>query len=298
MTLVVGCTSPAGAWLSADMRVTDCSAANAPGFARAALKLIVVDPTMCIGYAGRIGAANVALKHVHSERMGPSDAVEYLLAVHRREQAVDFVVAELAPSSLVEIKDGQATPREATWLGDAEAFAEYQRLFEEDPFLPPLDANLDEAFRAELEVAVPMNDAMQAVVLPSRDPDSSATRSEGRDARRTVGEAAVTVGPRAGEGVFGYHVYSNFSGAFGSRNALLSTEQGTFSLAFQVPTEAGVGAVGIYFEEGGFGILYAPLLTQDPEKPESLQGASAEEFREAVQARYGVSLRGSTWRPR
>lgn len=111
----------------------------------------------------------------------------------------------------------------------------------------------------------------------------------------TIGEAVVTVGPEALGNGFEYHVYSHFSPGHAEQSGsrFLSTEQGSFSLAFQIPSELGIGAVAIYSAEGGFGILYSPLLTEHAEEPESVFAATAREFREAVQERYSLSLRGS-----
>jgi hypothetical protein len=290
MTLVIAERSPGGVWLSGDMRVTDCSAAKMPGFRGAALKLIIVNRTLCVGYAGNVGAANVAIQHVHAQQMTPADAVEYLLGKHRPDRDVDFVVASLDPPALMQIKGGEATTHERVWLGDGEAYTLYERLYEEQPPWPPHSADLDEAWEAELTVAVAMNGAMQDLVLPNQD----------RDPPNTIGEAAVTVGPEPLGNGFTYHVYSNFSAGLSAAETgtkMLSREHGTFSVAFQVPTEPGIGAVAIYFEEGGFGILYSPLMTEDPEKPELLAAPSAQEFRDAIREHYGLSLRGSEWRP-
>lgn len=290
VTLVVAERSAGGVWLSSDMRVTDGSAAKMPGFRGAALKLIIVNRTLCVGYAGNVGAANVAVQHVHAQQMTPAEAVDYLLGKHRPDRDVDFVVASLDPLALVQIKDGEANAQEALWLGDAEAYTMYERLHEEQAPWPPPATDLDEAWRAELTVAAAINGGMQDLVLPNQD----------RDPPITTGEATVTVGPTPlGDG-FTYHVYSNFNAGLSAAQTgtkLVSPEHGTFSVAFQVPTEPGIGAVAIYFEEGGFGILYSPLMTADPETPESLTAASAQEFRDAIRQRYGLSLRGSEWRP-
>lgn len=50
----------------------------------------------------------------------------------------------------------------------------------------------------------------------------------------------------------------------------------------------------IYFEEGGFGILYSPLLTNHPGEPESVSGATAQQFarrcRSTMACRSGAAL--------
>ena len=170
MSLIVAKITPTGIWLTSEMRITDRSAARAPGFLGAALKLILVSPTLCIGYAGNVGAALAAIRHVASEQMAPAAAAEHLLSVHLDNPTVEFVVASLRPSVLVEIKNGRAARRDSAWLGDPEAFNHYQALYHGEHFLPP-GAGLDPEYKADLDIAVKMNDAMQDLVLANSEPD-------------------------------------------------------------------------------------------------------------------------------
>lgn len=289
MTLIVANVTPRGIWLSSDMRITDPSAAKAPGFLGAALKLILVSPTLCIGYAGTVGAAVAAVRHVDAEQMAPVPAAEHLLSVHLDDPTVDFVVASLRPSVLVEIKDGRAERRETAWLGDLEAFKRYQALYHAEHFLPPFP-DLDPESKADLDIAVRMNDAMQAVVLADSEAEGPG------ESHGLVGEASVTVGPRAEDGLFKYHLYYSYSGPFASGPAsggpLMSTAQGSFTISFLAPEEPGIGAIGIYFPEGRLGLLYAPLITSGADRPQRFHSATVVEFADSVKTRYGLSLRG------
>lgn len=289
MTLVVGNVTPRGVWLSSDMRITDPSAANAPGFLGAALKLILVSPTLCIGYAGTVGGALAAVRQVDAEKMAPAAAVEYLLSAHREHSTFDFLVASIRPSVLVEIKDGRAARRQTAWLGDVKAFSRYQALYHGEHFLPPFP-HLDPEYKADLDIAVKMNDAMQDLVLAN-------SEAEGPDdSNDLVGEASVTVGPRAEDGLFKYHLYFNHRGSFASGPAssgpLMSTAHGSFTISFLAAEEPGIGAIGIYFPEGRLGLLYAPVIANGADRPERFHSSTAAAFAESVNTRYGVSLRG------
>lgn len=290
ISLIVANVTPRGVWLTSEMRVTDESAAtNVPGFLGAVLKLILVSPTLCIGYAGTVGAALAAIRHAASEQMAPAAAAEHLLSVHLENPTVDFVVASLQPSVLVEIKDGHAARRESAWLGDPEAFNRYQTLYHGEHFLPPGEG-LDPEYKADLDIAVKMNDAMQDLVLANPEPDGPGA------SHALVGEASVTVGPRVEDGLFEYHIYYNYSGPFASGGAsggrLMSTEHGSFTISFLVPEEPGIGAIGIHFPEGRLGVLYAPLMTKRPDRADRFHPVTVYEFADNVKARYGVSLRG------
>src|SRR5947209_500916 len=56
MSLVVGRTTPRGIRMTGDMRVTDPNATRS-GYLEATLKTVLISPTLCVGYAGSVGAA-------------------------------------------------------------------------------------------------------------------------------------------------------------------------------------------------------------------------------------------------
>jgi len=138
MTLVVARVTPLGVRLVGDMRVTylgperDQEARRA-GYLDAALKLIVVRPTLCIGYAGDHVHALDAIKLIANSKLDVAHAERILTESHLRHREsdrwVDFLVASLRPSRLVAVKGGAATEDAASWIGDREAFADYQRHF-------------------------------------------------------------------------------------------------------------------------------------------------------------------------
>ncbi len=287
MTLIVARVSPRGVWLTSDMRITDRSAAKIPGFIGAALKLILLSPTLCIGYSGRVASAIPAIKEVFDEGMTATGAAEFLLEIHRGDPEVEFVVASFDPNALLVVKDGRSTEATAAWLGDPNAFNRYQELYHGDQFATP-SADLDPTYADDLSVAVPMNDAMQDLVLAS--PEFTAPG----EWKSPVGEASVTVGPRATDGLLGYHRYQSWSAPVAPDRPAgapwVSTEEGTLTLCFLAPLEPGVSAVGIYFPEGRLGVLYAPLTAEGG--TDRFPGVSIAEFAELVKNRYGVALEG------
>ncbi len=290
MTLIAARVTPRGIWLTSDMRIIDPGASREAGFFDAALKLVLLDPELCIAYAGRQATALAAIRRLHREKASPADAVDHLLEVHLEDPEVDFLVAALRPRRLIAIKDGGAEQAETAWLGDPQAFGRYQALFHGDHLLAP-SAGLDPLHKADLDIAVAMNDAMQDLVLADPGPWSP------ERSYPTVGEASVTVGPRAADGLFGYHRFSNFVASFGMRlpsdASLSSTERGTFTMSLLTPLEAGVAAIGLYFREGRLGILYAPLITGSGERPERFPTVSLEEFVGEVGIRFDIHLVGS-----
>jgi hypothetical protein len=55
------------------------------------------------------------------------------------------------------------------------------------------------------------------------------------------------------------------------------------------PAQPGVGVVGVYFHEGRLGVLYAPLVRDEPER---YPNVTQDQFEERVRMRNGVTLQG------
>jgi hypothetical protein len=111
------------------MRITDPGATR-HGFLHAALKIVILSPTLCAAYAGRSGLAREAIRQASRECLEPEAVIELLTDAHRQsEGAADFLVATVQPSRLVVIKNDCVKAAESAWLGDANAFAGCQTSF-------------------------------------------------------------------------------------------------------------------------------------------------------------------------
>jgi hypothetical protein len=164
VTLVVARITPLGVRMAADMRVTDPSQIQR-GYVHAALKAVLLSPTVCVGYAGNIGFALHAIREIASLGVGFDAVQARLLAAHRDSKGVsEFLVAGLRPSRLVQIKEGGAAFDPAGWIGDGRAFREYQAEYHRKQWVPPREM-YDSNDRAEdIEIAIRMKAAMDAVV--------------------------------------------------------------------------------------------------------------------------------------
>jgi hypothetical protein len=298
MTLVVARVTPIGVRVAGDMRITDPNAAGPRGFLGAALKVILLRPTLCIGYAGNVGLALAAIRRVASEDLSAEDVESQLLDVHRRSDGnTDFLIASLRPSRLVVVKNGRAKASSAAWIGDQRAFAEYQlHYYDELRRLLPLES-YDSPERAEdIAIATRMGNGMEAVVHGASFVIEGETRILTRPqggSHQAVGEAIVYVVLRAEDDLFGYSVLMRATASVSEESGVGSLEtsaaRGVFSYKVLVPTQPGVGIVGLYFDQGQLGVIYAPLLLDDPER---YPGVSRDAFIELVRLRHGISLHG------
>jgi hypothetical protein len=286
-----------------DMRITFREdSARRPSYVSAALKTVLINPSLCLGYAGDRDTALDGIRFVATHGLDGDAASEHLQDVHIRGRGVaDFVIASIRPSKLVVVKDEAATETEAGWIGDQAAFEDYQAEYFRDrgPALPA-EFCLSAAHAQDIETASRMSNALGAVVhgSPFTPEGRVVIPSGGR--HNTVGEAVVAVVPRIEDGLLKYSDQSRAQSS-GFAEPLPpgpggvvppdwgSAARGSFSYSMLVPREPGVGAIGLYFIEGRFGVLYAPLLATDAE---TFPNITVEAFAEIVRLRHGIELSG------
>jgi hypothetical protein len=301
VTLVVARVTPLGVRLASDMRITGEGAAHPAGFVNAALKIVLIRPTLAVGYAGNVAVAIPAIREAANEALDLEDAVARL-AGDRHTKRADYVVASVHPAKLVEIRDGNAEERSSAWIGDPDAFALYQREYLRERWSPPPEFYLSVAQAGDMAVAGRMSDAMEAVVhgphFETRGEEEVLVRPEG-GLIPSVGEAVVSAVPRVEDGFFKYAemnraASSRFQQPLPPGLGVVppdwgSAERGAFSYSMLTPRAPGVGAIGLYFYEGHLGVLYAPLILDEPQR---FPGIGPNAFIELVRIRYGITLQG------
>lgn len=283
------------------------------GYVHATLKVLPLSPTLCVGYAGAMGAALRAIREVASEGLGFDAVVVRFLAAHhdskraselRGDSALvcEFLVAGLRPSRLVQIGDGRADTRDAAWMGELEAFNDYQAAYHGEQLVLPREMYDSDDRADHVEIATRMAAGMNAAVWGrsrfAGDENQAVDVLRG-GGHETVGEAVVTVGPRVKDGLFVYQEATDaqappFSEPPTPKPGVISADfgsaaRGSFTYSLLTPRQAGVAALGIYFYEGRLGLYYAPLLSDGPER---YRNVSWEHFIECVTKEHGIVLSG------
>lgn len=88
-------------------------------------KLIIVRKNLCIGFAGVVNVANDSIAKIPDSATF-DDVVSHLHLAHNLcECRTDFLVADTF-GRLVVIKEGRACETPAAWIGDADAFRDFQ----------------------------------------------------------------------------------------------------------------------------------------------------------------------------
>jgi hypothetical protein len=282
------------------MRITDPTVRVA-GFGNAALKLIALSPTLCVGYAEDSGMAVRAISAAAADP-DPESVADALLRAHRQSvHRADFLIASLRPHRLVCIKDGRMVETQSAWLGSRSAFLDYEQHYLRDRLYEPPPWPESPGHAEDTEIASRMGDGMNAVVHGSpRSADGTEVVIPRGGDHAEVGEAVVSVAPRIEDGLFKYleHTMARSSGLATPLPAgpggvvppdWGSAERGAVTARMLTPVNPGVAAIALYFDEGQVGFFYAPLLLDEPEK---YARRSVEAFVECVRLRHGIELTG------
>lgn len=290
MTLVVGRRSPHGLSILSDSRVTDPHDPR-PKPLVGTLKVIVLDPKHCFAFAGAVPFAQDAVEVLFAAQRSAGVTtdliVEHLLHVHRESgQATDFLVGSLeGDPRLTKIADGQAqSGLSAAWLGNQDAFAEYQRRFLSAPVDEKVDATDSMAVWKELRERA--HGAFITMVIDT---------VSGEPSFPDVGDFPV-IATSTKEGfcyISSVHAFPFNEGAVNPPQGewiqvpIGGAREGGYAFAVLTPDEVGVCAVGVHFAQGRFGILMCPAVSREVV---FIDGLGHREFIEAVRARYGYDL--------
>jgi hypothetical protein len=250
------------------------------------LKVVILRPDLCIGFAGLIGPASLGIekmdKLIGAEEVHIDRVLDHLLQRHlAAAKKTDFIVASLTPSSnLYKISEGKVeSDLQNCWIGDHDAFSTYQEFFHqtrgfERPELSPESAeNVNTNFR------------MQRAFI----------RLVESGLHESVGHFMIEVATNPGIGFYYEARYIGTPGPASLHRQIEPSEEisdwsasiGGFSTSILVPDQAGIGAIGIYFFQGKFGALFYPIKQ---EEPIVITNVDKEEFIAQVFERFGVRL--------
>jgi hypothetical protein len=250
------------------------------------LKVVILRPDLCVGFAGLIGPASLGIEKVDkliaAAEVNIDRILDYFLERHTAAgKKTDFIVASLTPkSNLHKISEGRIeSDLESCWIGDHDAFSTYQeffhqtRGFERDDLSPESAQIVNTIFR--------MRKAFARLVESG--------------AHESVGQFVIEVATNPGEGFYYEAHYIGRPGPRSLHRRIEPSEEisdwsaagGSFSTSILVPDRAGIGAIGIHFFQGKFGALFYPTKHG---KPVVITKVNEEEFIREVSERFGVQL--------
>jgi len=250
------------------------------------LKVVILRPDLCIGFAGLIGPASLGIekmdKLIGAEEVNIDRVLDCLLERHlAAAKKTDFIVASLTPNSnLHKISEGKVErDLQNCWIGDHDAFSTYQELFhqtrgfERPELSPELAQTVNTIFR------------MQRAFI----------RLVESGLHESVGQFMIEAGTNPGVGFYYEARYIGRPGPASLHRQIEPSEEisdwsasiGGFSTSILVPDQAGIGAIGIHFFQGKFGALFYPIKQ---EKPIVITNVNEQEFITQTFERFGVRL--------
>ncbi len=257
-----------------------------------ALKTVILDPSLCISYAGNALVGIKALRDLPKGTL--KEKTDYLLKIHNENSAAtDFLICSLEPPQIIEIKKGKASEVSASWIGDIDAFELYQKYFHESEQTE--DPKFYEMYSPEIREGMILKKRMESAIQKVID-----------DANiKSVGDFLVRVEPLSDGFRYWEQAYAaNLKPVIGNTKALQSlttatdTTTGGYNYSLLVPKKAGIGAIGIYFLQGSLGALFYPIHKPILTTPLAIDPAikypnkTMKEFIEAVYKDHGFMLTG------
>lgn len=314
MTLVVANRVSRGIRLVGDSTVTDRNAVLR-GQLTGALKIVILEPRVCVAFSGGVHRGIDAIRRLHArqcitlnQRLDPSD-VQNLLSEAAHDGGVEFLVATVAPKSLMRVRAGEVTPSDQLWIGDHDAFEAYQRHFHEPTgmaFRAHAETPEEEAFHEELarsrgresfqghgldadqqedfDLAAGMSQAMDDVIADPSVPtvDGFPIHVKGDD------EHGFRYQSRAAQ--FGGFPQTIRPGVETPLRFGKPASAGGYGYTYCIPAETGVGAVGVHFPQARIGALFHPVLGDEPIR---YRGVDQGEFISAVEKDHEIRLYAS-----
>lgn len=243
------------------------------------LKAVILNPHLCICFAGDVCRAQVAIEDLSREIKANNDFelnevinclhksnVDGLKAATKHRDTTDYIVASMRPTlSLNKIAE-RIVQRDVknAWIGSFPAYASYQSYYSDLTETLNVSLLTDEK---RWQIVSKMMDAFRLVMQDSDVPE--------------VGNflMSVTSKPAGGAG-FAYLTSAVVDGQG-------SAAEGGYSYSILTPKVSGIGAVGLYFNQGRCGTLLYPTKHL---KATTYPEVSLAEFVMKVSGDFGIEL--------
>ncbi len=311
MSLVVAKIVNEAVVLVSDTKVGDPTSSR-PGHSllKGSLKAVLINPELCIAYAGSVEPALSAIRAVHrshGQAVPREGIIALLLQTNESSKDNTHFIAAFAGTapSLWRIRNGAIeTDILDAWIGDSEGFEAYQVEFarqRDDPFSMAATArlaSLEEEIRAANpvfpigtlatgELVAQMERALEALI------NNHMIQSVGDFVIRTSSRSASGGGFRYFSRNAGYdfHPVTNTN----MPTSLIrpkGAEGGGYNYTLLVPERPGIGAIAVYFLQIGLGSLFYPLRSDAAVLYREVDCA---EFIRRVGKDYGFELTGILW---
>lgn len=258
------------------------------------LKALILDPKLCLCYAGNISYADEAYHYFLKQStlgLDWNDYLQYLLQINlKSDNGTDFILAGFNGNIplLFEIKDGAISSTQQSWLGDKSSFSAFQRLYQDeiDKKVEPIEAQSN-SFRATLssEISESVGGFHFSVMSNTKDYTDSSTGEistvfEYRSRAELYNDQPVKI----------KFVEKDKWVSVPSGNAAT----GSFALSLCTSLPLQKPSLGVHFGHGNFGILFPP---DNLVSTEVYSNVSASEFLDTIYEKHSLKLQGFEIQP-
>ena len=241
------------------------------------LKAVILDSNNCVCYAGLFNLAIDAIRHLLNKKLLDYISIKnYLLKVHiENNNQTDFIIGNILDSiKLCKISNGMIEEDiNIGWIGDFEAFSEYQKLYHNSP-------TIDQDVEEKLITYSKMASAMQELVIGGK----------------CISVGDFWIGVRSGPTGFNYLtsaiafiVKQTIPPNTPTKLRFGTAAEGGYAYTILTPNEIGIGAIGILYSQGNLGALFYPLRS---DRAITYNNVNYETFRSRVRKDYGFLLEG------
>ena len=277
MTLVVGRIIQNTIRIDSDSKITDPKiVSNKNSIFSSYLKTILINPRLCISYAGGVDYAQNAIEDLYKLKDFSISRIKELLLQKNKDSnyETDFLIGSVENQSLLyKISNGNIeTSNQGHWIGDKDGFNAFQKNF--IPNLKSADPH---------HIAKIQSEAFEEVVTSG--------------AIESVGGFHITVhNTRNGlEYLMKMSVNSGYSHSIkveANQTVPFSfgdASTGAHSYSYLISKNPFNPAIGIHFPVGNFGTLYYPKLTR---KILKIENVNPFEFVKIIKEDYNIQLTG------
>ncbi len=277
MSLIVALTSGSRVQILSDSEVSHPDGSRSeviPG----RLKLVVLSPQLCVGYAGAVEPALDAIRTIpkaEDARSHLAGTLQHLLEGHQAAPAAtDFIVVSAGPPPVLhKISEGRLSQGfERYWIGSADAVS----IFGQGLAAALRTTNLTTEFATVGAAAMAFESLLNDGAVES------------------VGGVPFSVILQNGALNYACAARAFFPTQSIPDSTPTALQFGTaavggFSYSVLTPLEPGHPIVGVYFLQGRFGYAYTPIHC---DRPSLIENVSHAEFRTSVMRTYGVDVQG------
>lgn len=279
MSLVVARVLGNKLYILSDSKITDETSILKGNF-KGALKSIILAPELCICFAGLVYPALSVIREANDYYNKTNDINQIIKMLFDKSQKfdnqIDFIVAYCKDRPEIHtIKNGEIKKCEVAWIGDIDAFNEYQQNYSEYSSTPITNnPNFSNEIQTQTLMYLAFSKTLNSTKCKSIDQPQISVMTEEKGFNYSI---AVNIFAPAQTIPSGIETKINFG----------NVQNGGYGYTILVPDETGIGLIGVHFYPGNVGAIFYPLFEDSVIR---YKNVTPNELIEIVKKDFGIRL--------